>query len=68
VKDFKSPFIIPTLPKGRTIEFNILQTWGDVNYVGLTGIEIFDSQGNQIDVGGPSNISANPSDINLLMG
>jgi protein JBTS26 len=62
---FKKPFIIPSLPKGKTLEFNILQTWGDINYLGMTGIEIFDSEGNQINA---TEITANPSDINLLMG
>lgn len=42
IKQFEEPFIIPNLPKGRTLEFNIIQTWGDINYLGLTGIEIYD--------------------------
>jgi len=32
------------------LHFNILSTWGDVNYVGLTGIEIFSTDGKQIKV------------------
>jgi hypothetical protein len=28
--------------KGRILEFNITETWGDLFYVGLTGIEIMD--------------------------
>ena len=50
------------------MEFNILQTWGDMNYLGLTGIEVFDAEGNQVEINGDCDIKANPSDINLLMG
>jgi Domain of unknown function (DUF4457) len=42
--------LIPSTPVGRTLNFNILSTWGDVNYVGLTGIEIFGTDGKPIKV------------------
>ena len=45
-----------------------MQTWGDINYLGLTGIEVFDTEGNQVEINGDCDIRANPSDINLLMG
>lgn len=50
------------------MEFNILETWGDLFYVGLTGIEIIDA-----DTGKPiainmKNIDANPRDMNSLGG
>lgn len=44
-----------------------MTTWGDVNYVGLTGIEIFDSNGKQVKIQ-DSQISACPPDINILPG
>jgi len=30
-------FIIPELPTGQQLEFNILSTWGDPHYLGLMG-------------------------------
>lgn len=38
-------FDLPELPTGREILLNILNTWGDQFYVGLTGIEVFTSSG-----------------------
>jgi len=64
---FSKDFLIPTLPKGTKLEFNILTTWGDVNYVGLTGIEIFDASGKPVKIE-DSQISACPPDINILPG
>jgi hypothetical protein len=39
-----------------------------MNYVGLTGIEIFDIEGNQIKIDSDSGISASPPDVNILPG
>lgn len=39
---------IPTLPQGKTLEFNFLHNWGDQNYIGLCGIEIFDDSGRRM--------------------
>ena len=38
-------FSIPELPIGRELVLNILTTWGDRFYVGLTGIEIYTASG-----------------------
>jgi Domain of unknown function (DUF4457) len=39
--------------KGRILEINITETWGDLFYVGLTGLEVLDIDGRAI----PLNIS-----------
>ena len=60
---------IPYLPTGSVLVFNILSTWGDQHYVGLSGIELFDSIGNPIRFKNPiRQISANPPDVNILPG
>ena len=41
---------IPILPKGKELTVTILETWGDKNYVGLTGIEVFDQNGKAVKV------------------
>ena len=38
-------FFIPELPSGHLLVLNILTTWGDCHYVGLTGLEIFTAEG-----------------------
>jgi len=67
MKLFNEDFMLPQTPSGKTMHFNILSTWGDVNYVGLTGIEIFGTDGKQIKIQA-SQISACPPDINILPG
>ncbi|KAG2373969.1 hypothetical protein C9374_011634 [Naegleria lovaniensis] len=60
-------FIIPIYPSGQKITINILESWGDPHYLGLSGIEIFDKNGNLIALNDVfSQVKANPSDINAL--
>eukprot|EP01041_Mallomonas_annulata_P005470 gene5470-11007_t len=60
-------FSIPELPKGKTLTFNLLSTWGDDHYIGLLGIEVFDKSGHLITLSNPElQIWAQPADINVL--
>ena len=59
--------VVPTLPTGRTLVLDILSTHGDVYYVGLTGIEVFDESGAPLRFGA-ADLSANPPDVNVLPG
>ncbi|CAG9767417.1 unnamed protein product [Ceutorhynchus assimilis] len=56
-------FIIPELPRGKTLTIDILTTWGDKYYVGLNGIEIFTATG---EIAKIERISAIPADVNIL--
>ncbi len=56
---------IALFPRGRVLEIQILTTWGDPHYVGLSGIEYFDREGLPIRLSGDQ---LEASDINVLEG
>jgi hypothetical protein len=56
---------IPESPSGQVLSFNIHTTWGDLNYLGLAGIEVYDINGEKVNI---QKISACPPDINILPG
>ncbi|XP_066597442.1 protein KATNIP homolog [Prorops nasuta] len=49
-EQFFENFIVPELPSGKKLVIEILSTWGDREYVGLNGIEIFSNCGEIIAV------------------
>ncbi|XP_041364093.1 katanin-interacting protein-like [Gigantopelta aegis] len=61
--DDDDEFVIPELPSGKELVINIVTTWGDRHYVGLTGVDIFSSSGEAVPV---KKIIAKPLDINEL--
>jgi len=60
---------IPTLPSGEILTLTILSTWGDPHYVGLSGIEVFNSEGYRIRLDSPKeSVTASPHSVNILEG
>lgn len=49
------------------MEIHILETWGDLFYVGLTGVEILDQDGKSIPLT-ISMLDASPRDMNSIQG
>ncbi|XP_052755156.1 protein KATNIP homolog isoform X2 [Galleria mellonella] len=47
-EDFHDVILGSKLPEGRLLEIKIFSNWGDKYLVGLNGIEIFDSDGNEV--------------------
>lgn len=62
-----SDFSLPIIPSGRILEMRIYSTWGDKYYVGMAGLEVFDSLGRPVQIS-PNGIEASPSDLNSLPG
>jgi hypothetical protein len=49
------------------LEIVISSTWGDVHYVGLSAIEVFDAQGSLVLLDDPAaQVTANPHSVNVL--
>lgn len=45
-----TPFVIPELPFGTILKLDITSTWGDQHYIGLNGIEIFNNEGQLVNI------------------
>ncbi|NXJ12458.1 K0556 protein, partial [Odontophorus gujanensis] len=55
----------PLMPCGFVFQFQLLTSWGDPYYIGLTGLELFDEHGDQILLT-ENNIAAFPDSVNIL--
>lgn len=49
------------------MEINITESWGDLFYVGLNGLEIYDNEGKQVEID-INKIDAEPRDMNSIPG
>lgn len=47
-KESGEEFYMPELPRGQEMTLVLLSNWGHQNFVGLNGVEIFDSEGEQV--------------------
>lgn len=68
--DITNQNIIPSeIPMGKLLTITIYSTYGDVNYVGLNGIELYDEKGQLLKLGQKiSTIQALPSDLTIISG
>ncbi|XP_066239210.1 katanin-interacting protein isoform X3 [Saccopteryx leptura] len=57
----------PLMPCGFIFQFQLLTSWGDPYYIGLTGLELYDEQGEKIPLS-ENNIAAFPDSVNSLDG
>nr|XP_030727438.1 protein KIAA0556 homolog isoform X4 [Globicephala melas] len=57
----------PLMPCGFIFQFQLLTSWGDPYYIGLTGLELYDEQGEKIPLS-ENNIAAFPDSVNSLEG
>ena len=58
---------VPVLPVGRVLEIEMLSTWGDMHYIALSAIEVFNAAGYPIDV--PAHeYRCTPDSMNVLEG
>lgn len=55
------------MPCGFIFQFQLLSSWGDPYYIGLTGLELYDEHGERIPLS-QNNIAAFPDSVNALEG
>ena len=59
--------VLTASPYGQHVQIDIMSTWGDPYYVGLSALELFDDAGEPIEIDNPqAQVRADPADINVL--
>jgi len=58
----------PCMPVGYTLKLRLLSTWGDVHFIGLNGLELFDQRGRRLLAQPSFSLEANPPSIQILPG
>jgi hypothetical protein len=55
----------PYLPSGFALKFLLKKTWGDLHYIGLNGIEIYDYKGEPVIAKAlvPYTLAAEPNSV-----
>eukprot|EP01105_Mastigella_eilhardi_P004514 TRINITY_DN1601_c0_g2_i1.p1 TRINITY_DN1601_c0_g2~~TRINITY_DN1601_c0_g2_i1.p1 ORF type:complete len:1195 (+),score=273.20 TRINITY_DN1601_c0_g2_i1:2-3586(+) len=62
-------YVHSNIPSGKLLVFHLYTTWGDPHYIGLSGIDLFDSKGIPVNFRDSlKQITGNPPDINVLPG
>lgn len=73
LEDFKPKVLKPDRArptkgtKGRVLQLNITESWGDLFYVGLNGIEVLDGHMEPISLD-LKHLNASPRDMNSIPG
>ncbi|XP_076332193.1 katanin-interacting protein-like isoform X3 [Tachypleus tridentatus] len=65
--DVLTDYEAPVMPHGFVFQLLFLSTWGDLYYVGLNGLEVYDASGRKIPLA-ENNIAAYPDSVNVLEG
>ena len=59
--------VLANRPSGQHVQIDIVSTWGDPFYVGLSALEFYDAVGDPIEIEDPAaQARADPADINVL--
>ena len=53
-------------PQGFDLKIHLLDTHGDINYIGLNGIEVYDALGNPLSQTLKPSLAANPSSVRII--